>query len=137
MRREKGHSSTAIDTLIGSGTTITGDVNFAGGLHLEGRIVGNVNGADAQARLDISEQGHVAGEIRVAMATVSGSVEGDLHANERLILGQQAHIDGNVFYHLLEMAAGAQVNGKLVYRPSDAAPLALEHRATASAPGGD
>ncbi|HEX5313792.1 MAG TPA: polymer-forming cytoskeletal protein [Gammaproteobacteria bacterium] len=129
MRKDKAGSGTAIDTLIGSGTTITGDINFTGGLHLEGAIVGNIAGNDGSARLDVSEQGRVAGEIHVATAIVSGSVEGDLHAGERLVLGQRARIDGNVFYHVLEMAAGAQVNGKLVYRPGNAEPLALEHRA--------
>lgn len=126
MWKANSHNA-PIETLVGSGTTVQGDLLFAGGLHLEGRIEGNISGRDAQARLDISEAGSVAGEIRVGTVAVNGAVEGNIHAGERLILGAKARVDGNVYYHVLEMAAGAQVNGKLVHRPH-AEPLALEHR---------
>ena len=126
MRKANARGA-AIETLLGSGTTVTGDVEFTGGLHLEGRVEGNVNGRDADSQLDISEAGSVAGEVRVATVSVNGAVEGDIHATGRLILGAKARVDGNVFYHVLEMAAGAQVNGKLVHRPHSE-PLALEHR---------
>lgn len=134
MRKSKVRGDARIDTLIGPGTTVTGDVRFSGGLHLEGRVEGNVAGVDDDASLDISEAGSVVGEVKVSGATVNGAVEGDLYASKRLVLGTKARIDGNVFYNVLEMAAGAQVNGKLIYRPNDARPLALEHRTAA---GGD
>ena len=120
-----------IETLLGSGTTVIGDVEFGGGLHLEGRVEGNVKGRDSHSRLDISEEGCVSGEVRVATVAVNGTVEGDIHADQRLVLGEKAQIDGNVFYHVLEMAAGAKVNGKLVHRPHTE-PLALEHRGSES-----
>ncbi len=118
---------TQITTLIGTGTTVVGDVRFAGGLHLEGRVEGNVEAADGEARLDISEEGRVMGEIHVGTVIVNGAVEGDIHADKRLVLGTQAHIDGNVYYNVLEMAAGAAVNGKLIHRPPSER-LALEHQ---------
>ncbi len=125
--RKTNHRGAPIETLVGSGTTVSGDVAFDSGLHLEGRIEGNINGQNPTAFLDISETGSVSGEVNVGTVSVNGSVEGDIHATERLILGSKARIDGNVFYHVLEMAAGAQVNGKLVHRPKGE-PLALEHR---------
>lgn len=136
MRRTGQNGAGTIDTLIGAGTTIVGDVNFQGGLHLEGRIEGNITGSDGNARLDVSEAGSIVGEIRVATATVNGSIEGDLHASERLILGARARIDGSVFYRVLEMSAGAKVNGKLVHQPHSE-PLALEHRSAQPAADGD
>lgn len=116
-----------ITTLVGSGTTVTGNVRFSGGLHLEGTVEGNVEAADGEARLDVSEDGHVAGEIHVGTVVVNGSVEGDIHAEQRLVLGTRARIDGNVYYDVLEMAAGAAVNGKLIHRPRNGR-LALEHQ---------
>lgn len=136
MRRNRQGRSGTIDTLIGAGTTVTGDVNFQGGLHLEGRVEGNVNGTAATARFDLSEAGSVVGEIHVSVAVINGSIEGDLHATERLVLGQKARVDGNVFYHVLEMAGGAQVNGQLIHRPYHE-PLALEHRAAQPESEGD
>jgi cytoskeletal protein CcmA (bactofilin family) len=118
---------TQITTLVGTGTTVVGDVRFAGGLHLEGRVEGNIEATDGEARLDISEQGRVKGEIHVGTVIVNGAVEGDIYADRRLVLGTQAHIDGNVYYNVLEMAAGAAVNGKLIHRPAKER-LALEHQ---------
>jgi cytoskeletal protein CcmA (bactofilin family) len=116
-----------VNTLVGVGTAVTGNVRFAGGLHLEGRIEGNIEATDKEARLDISEEGCVIGEIHVDTMIVNGTVEGDIHSGGRLILGDRAHIDGTVYYNVLEMAAGAAVNGKLVSRPQSE-PLALEHQ---------
>ena len=118
---------TQITTLIGTGTTVVGDIRFTGGLHLEGRIEGNVEAADEQTRLDVSEGGCVVGEVRVGTVVVNGSVEGDIHADVRLVLGPRAHIDGNVYYEVLEMSAGAAVNGKLIHQPRNER-LALEHQ---------
>lgn len=116
-----------ITTLIGTGTTVVGDVRFTGGLHLEGRVEGNVEAADEQTRLDVSEGGYVVGEVRVGTVVVNGAVEGDIHADVRLVLGPRAHIDGNVYYKVLEMSAGAAVNGKLIHQPRSER-LALEHQ---------
>lgn len=115
-----------ITTLIGAGTTVVGNVRFSGGLHLEGRVEGNVEGADGDARMDVSEAGRVIGEIKVGTVVVNGAVEGDIHADQRLVLGTRAHIAGNVYYNVLEMAAGAAVNGKLIHRARKDR-LALEH----------
>ncbi|HYW76904.1 MAG TPA: polymer-forming cytoskeletal protein [Gammaproteobacteria bacterium] len=125
---KKAHNrSTQITTLIGTGTTVVGDVRFAGGLHLEGCVEGNVEATDNETRLDVSEEGRVKGEIHVGTVVVNGTIEGDIYADNRLVLGTQAHIDGNVYYNVLEMAAGAEVNGKLIHRPANER-LALEHQ---------
>ena len=105
----------AINTLIAAGTTIRGDVHFTGGLHLDGTIEGSVAAEGTDAVLTLSEHGRVIGEVRVSNAVVNGAVTGDIYAAERLELAGNARISGNVHYKLLEMAAGAQVNGKMLY----------------------
>lgn len=120
-----------VTTLLGGGTEVTGNVRFRGGLHVDGRIEGNVEASDNEARLDISDHGVIHGEIHVATVVINGTVEGDIHCAGRLVLGNRAQIDGNVYYNVLEMAAGAAVNGKLLYRPQKE-PLALEHQDAAS-----
>jgi cytoskeletal protein CcmA (bactofilin family) len=108
-----------IDTLIARSARVLGDVEFAGGLHLEGRVRGNVScAADAPAKepctLWISEAGVVEGVVEVPSVVINGSVVGDVVARERLVLGAQARITGNVQYGAIEMALGAQVSGKLM-----------------------
>ncbi len=107
-----------IDTLVGRNTEITGDVAFSGGLHVDGRVSGNVLATDdPEATVSISEHGAIAGEVRVPIVVVDGKVDGDIYASERIELAPNARVSGNVFYNLIEMAAGAEVNGKLVHQP--------------------
>ena len=107
----------AISTLIADGTRIRGDVHFNGGLHLEGVVEGSISAEGADSVLTISDKGRVVGEIRVANAVVNGNVQGDVFIGERLELAGHARVEGNVHYKVLEMAAGAQVNGKMIYQP--------------------
>jgi len=101
-------------TLIAPSAEIRGDVQFAGGLHVLGTVVGNISVSDEGGRLVIGESGKVQGEIRVPKIVINGRVEGDVHASEHLELAEKAVIEGNVYYTLIEMVMGAQVDGKLV-----------------------
>lgn len=115
--KRNGHSLAAITTLIAEGTTIRGDIEFAGGLHLDGAIEGGVRGEGDKAVLMLSDKGRVDGEIRVLNAVINGKVHGDIIVSERLELAASARVEGNVYYKVLEMAAGAQINGKMIYQP--------------------
>jgi cytoskeletal protein CcmA (bactofilin family) len=64
----------------------------------------------------LSEHGQVQGDIHVPHAIINGTVQGDIHAGERLELAVLARITGDVHYRTLEMAAGAQVNGRMSHR---------------------
>ncbi len=115
-RNGNGVAVSAITTLIAEGTVIRGDVEFTGGLHLDGLIEGAISAEGAGAVLTLSEKGRVSGEIRASNAVINGAVQGDIIVAERLELASAARVQGNVFYKVLEMAAGAQVNGKMVYQ---------------------
>ena len=115
-RNGNGVAVAAITTLIAEGTVIRGDVQFIGGLHLDGMIEGAISADGADAVLTLSEKGRVAGEIRASNAVINGRVQGDIVVAERLELASGARIEGNVYYKVLEMAAGAQVNGKMIYQ---------------------
>lgn len=105
-----------IDTLIGRQTEIIGDIRFSGGLHIDGTIKGNIIASDtANAVLTLSEHGRIEGEVRVPSIVLNGVVTGDVHACERIELATKARVTGNVYYNLLEMTLGAEVNGKLVH----------------------
>ena len=113
---KKKSGSAKIDTLVGRQTVITGDVNFRGGLHIEGTIRGNVTSdSDNKSVLVLSEHGIIEGDVYVPNLVLNGTVQGDVHATERVELVMQAKVKGNVYYNLLEMAIGAEVNGNLVH----------------------
>lgn len=119
-QRRPTETHRADTSLIASGTSITGDVHFAGALHLDGCIEGAVLAEDdGRAVFTLSAEGQVAGEIRVSNAVINGVVKGDIHAVERLELAAQARVEGDVYYRVLEMAAGAEVNGRMVHEGSE------------------
>jgi cytoskeletal protein CcmA (bactofilin family) len=111
--------SARVDTLIGKGTTIDGDLRFSGGLHVEGVIKGNLIAEGPDATLILSEYGHIQGEVRVSSMVINGKIDGDVFASGKVELFEKAQICGDVYYNLLEMAVGAEVNGKLVRQKPD------------------
>ncbi len=114
--KRRNHTLAAITTLVAEGTTIRGDIEFSGGLHMDGAVEGSISAQGDKAVLTLSEKGRVLGEIRAPNAVINGEVRGDIIVSERLELAANARIDGNVYYKVLEMAAGAQLNGKMIYQ---------------------
>jgi len=107
-----------IDTLVGTKTRIIGDVHYSGGFHVDGFVKGNVDApGDSGSTLSISEGGIVEGSVAVPNVILNGTVKGDILAHDRIELGATARVDGNVYYGLIEMAIGAEINGKLVHEP--------------------
>ena len=106
-----------IDSLIGRQTEFMGDVRFSGGLHVDGIIKGNVMAdEDSDAVLTLSEHGSIRGQIIVPQVVLSGAVSGDVYADRHVELTSSARINGDVYYGLIEMAMGAEVNGSLIPR---------------------
>ncbi|NLG76593.1 MAG: polymer-forming cytoskeletal protein, partial [Xanthomonadaceae bacterium] len=107
-----------MDTLIGAGTRIIGDVQFSGGFHVDGHVKGNVDApADSGATLSVSDAGMVEGSVAVPNVILNGTVKGDILAHDRIELGATARVTGNVYYGLIEMEMGAEINGKLIHEP--------------------
>ncbi|WP_281647647.1 polymer-forming cytoskeletal protein [Parendozoicomonas sp. Alg238-R29] len=112
-------------TLISDHTEITGDIRFRGVMHVEGKIVGDVRAVEGTLRL--VEGGVIEGDINAPHIIINGSVKGDVYATEKLELASKAVISGNVYYQLIEMVVGAQVNGSLEHMaPSQVEPKAIE-----------
>lgn len=118
--KKKPKQTAQIDSLIGQNTEIHGDVVFTGGLHVDGIIKGGVvaeQGNDSV--LTLSERGTIEGEVKVPNVVINGTIIGDVHASGHVELASHAKVHGNVYYSLIEMAMGAEVNGNLVHRPED------------------
>ena len=117
--RKTTRRTASIGTLIGPGTEVFGDIRFSGGLHVEGAIQGNVIAEnDGRSLLSLNEHGRIEGEVNVPYVVINGTVVGDVHGGEHVELSSKARVTGNVYYNLIEMAIGAEVNGKLVHNPA-------------------
>ena len=130
--KKSNFSSARIDTLIGQGTEINGDLVYAGGLHVDGRINGDVVAEEGSSSiLILSEFGHIEGEVKVPNIVINGKIVGDVHGSTRVELAPKSRIKGSVYYNLIEMAIGAEVNGALVHQPNDGKPQkVLEDKST-------
>ena len=105
-----------IDSLIGAGTKVNGDMHFSGGLRVDGEIVGNViANTGKHSTLVLSEHAHVEGEIHVTHLVVNGVVTGPVFAAEYLELQSKARLTGDVHYKTLEIQLGAIIEGKLIH----------------------
>lgn len=121
-RKQRRH--TVIDTLVGANSKVNGDVHFQGGCHIDGSVKGNVSAdPDTDSALSISDVGLVDGGVTVPYVVLNGIVKGDLFASQRVELGATARVIGNVYYNLIQMAEGAEINGKLVHQPEGQVPL--------------
>jgi cytoskeletal protein CcmA (bactofilin family) len=109
-----------IDALIGAGTTVRGNIEFTGGLRIDGTVIGNVTVADGKsATLVVSEQARVDGRIEVTHVVVNGVVNGPVVARDYLELQPKARIAGDVSYRTLEMHVGAVIQGRLEHAPAE------------------
>src|SRR4051812_10668465 len=121
-----------IDTLLGKASRVHGDMEFAGGLHLDGRIEGNLRADPVEgSSLSISDSGSIDGNVEAYIIMLNGAVRGDIVARGRVVLGATARVQGNVYYGVIEMTLGAQIIGK-VTRISEAATEAVPEGAGGS-----
>jgi cytoskeletal protein CcmA (bactofilin family) len=105
-----------IDSLIGAGTRIEGNVIFSGGLRIDGEVKGDVVAASGQpSTVVVSEQARIEGEVRVTHMVVNGTIEGPVHVSDFLELQPKSRITGDIHYSSLEIHLGAVVEGRLVH----------------------
>lgn len=103
-------------TLVSRSTEIVGDIHFSGELLIEGKVKGNIYAEDdAEALIRVAEKGAVEGEICVPSAVINGLVQGDVRSSKHIELASKATVVGNVYYNLIEMVMGSEVNGKLMH----------------------
>ena len=116
-----------IDSLIGAGTLIEGNIRFAGGLRIDGEVKGNVEAAEgaSSSMLVLSEQARIEGSVSVAHVITNGTVVGPVTVTEFLEMQSRAKIVGDVDYALIEMHQGAVIEGRLVHRGNKSVELKL------------
>jgi cytoskeletal protein CcmA (bactofilin family) len=125
-----------IDSLIGSGTVVEGNIEFTGGLRVDGRVRGNVAATDGQpSTLVLSEKAQIEGEIRVSHAVINGTVIGPVHGAEYVELQPKSNVTGDVHYRTLEIQLGAVVQGRLVHQDDDSSHKVVSLKGSGS--GGD
>jgi cytoskeletal protein CcmA (bactofilin family) len=110
-----------IASLIGNTTTVTGNIEFSGGLRIDGTVKGSVRCVDGEkgGMLVISESGRIDGEVRAGHLVVAGRINGPVTAAQLIELQPKARVHGDVRYRALEMHHGAVVEGMMIHLSAD------------------
>ncbi|RIX48778.1 MAG: polymer-forming cytoskeletal family protein [Rhodocyclales bacterium GT-UBC] len=124
-KKRDGKPAGHIDTLIGAGTYIDGNITFSGGLRIDGEIKGSVVAAEGAraSTLVLSQLARVEGAVSVAHLISNGTIVGAVAVKESLELQPRAKVVGDVEYTLIEMHQGAVVEGRLVHVSASAVEL--------------
>lgn len=121
--KSKSHN---VDTLIAEGTSIKGDLSFEGALFVDGVIEGDIHGTNHEKSvLSVGVHGRIEGNIEAPFVIIFGQVDGDVRVSQKVELKPGAKVNGDLYYKVMEMNAGATVNGKMVNLGQ---PHALEHK---------
>ncbi len=98
-------------SLIAAGAVFRGDLEFQGAVQIDGKVLGDI--LTEQGLVRVSVEGQVEGEVRAPHVVIDGEIVGDVYAGQHVELGPKARVRGNLYYGLMEMAMGAQVEGGL------------------------
>ena len=95
---------------VGDVVNFTGEVSFRSMLRIDGHFSGNVTSQDGT--LIVSAGAEVTkAVIKVAVAKINGTVEGNILASKELVLGRTANVTGHLTAPALVVEEGAQLNG--------------------------
>jgi cytoskeletal protein CcmA (bactofilin family) len=103
-----GNKSKDLETIVGNGTKIAGEVSIKGTIRIDGTVEGNIE-ADW---IVIGESGSVRGNIRARGIVVGGSVDGNIDAGEAVELAGKSRMSGEIFTPKLAIAEGAVFDGQ-------------------------
>lgn len=118
MQRFTGKTS-----LIAAGAVFRGDLEFQGAVQIDGKVLGDILTEEGLVR--VSVDGQVEGEVRAPHIVIDGEILGNVYASQHVELGARARVRGNLYYGLMEMAMGAQVEGGLRPIKEQGRPLEL------------
>lgn len=105
----RASTSTGQRATIGPSISIRGDVTGSEDLLIEGRVDGSVT-LDLHA-VAVGGEGRVNANITGRVITIEGTVEGDLTAEEQIILRGSAHVQGDIKAPRVVLEDGATFRG--------------------------
>jgi len=96
-------------TIIGAGTTISGNIESNSDIRIDGALIGNIT---AKAKILIGPDGVVNGDVKGLQADVSGKITGKIKVEELLQLRDKANVQGDIYAGKLQIEPTATFNGQ-------------------------
>ena len=117
--RQPDDSSSKAINLVGSTTTIKGEVHTESDIRIDGRIEGDLH---TQTKVVLGESGVVQGHVYCESADISGRITGNIYCKELLKLQASAKIDGDISTKRMVVEKGAMFNGQCTMQEQVAFP---------------
>jgi cytoskeletal protein CcmA (bactofilin family) len=106
----------AINTIIGPGSMVRGDIEAPGFARIDGNVKGNLH---AKGRVVVGESARMQSSITGTCVTIGGVIDGNILASERLIVLSTALIIGDIITRRMEAGEGCIIHGKVRVCQSD------------------
>lgn len=101
----------SINTFIGSGSAISGNLKIAGFVTVHGDLDGDL---EATGKVIVSEEARVRGNITAKSAIIGGVVEGNITAPDFIQLFQTASVVGDISTRKLVLEDGVLFQGHCI-----------------------
>jgi len=105
-----------IETLVGVGSTINGDIVGNDSLLINGVVTGNVT---TESTIRVGTTGVIKGNVKARSAIIGGVIEGNLDTKENTTLGSQSRLLGDLRTSKLKIEEGATFEGRCVMLKDD------------------
>lgn len=97
---------------LGRAANVKGRLDCEGELHIHGNVVGRISAE----RMILGETGTIEGDVVAREVRILGKLNGRIFALE-VMLEPSAQVEGRVFHHLVTVARGARIDGRMPWRP--------------------
>lgn len=114
MEKKKQFNENKVATIIGPGTSVSGEINSEGTIRIEGEVSGRVKCDDT---IVVHEAGRAKADLIAGQIIVSGEVEGNIFAYDRLEVTDSARVIGDITSPRISIAEGVVFEGKCTMKP--------------------
>ncbi|MFY0254833.1 polymer-forming cytoskeletal protein [Chitinophaga sp. 30R24] len=114
---------TSTINIIGTGTTIQGDIVCEGDIRIDGQVNGLVS---TKAKIVVGPEGDIVGDLVCQSADILGKVTGIIRVEELLFLKGNALVKGDVYTAHFEMEPTAKFNGRCYMDEQPVPPIKAE-----------
>ena len=126
----RSESMERIETVIGPGTTVNGDLMLIDSVRIDGKVIGDIQASQSnRATVAIGPTGEVIGHISAFRVIVAGKVEGNIAALERVELSHDCLVQGDISYSSINVQHGARLQGLVIQKLPQAASAANAEQA--------
>jgi len=101
----------SINTIIGNGSSISGDVHINGFIRIDGDIDGNL---ETDGNVIIGENARIRGNLNAKSVIIGGIILGNVHAAENVKLLSNAVVIGDIISHKVQIEDKSTFHGHCI-----------------------